>query len=186
MDVLLSKHIKIDAITKSIPKPLAKRIRNWVDRSLSKQSSPALFTHAIEAKDTVRVASLLTGIEVRLGEIPQDIILQYRAEESRDENGDAHEGMETNERCPDLEEDSFTCKVVSNPSVLVCQASGDPSMDQSSSGEAWLVGVDQEGLPVVTDWLKSDQLDQLLPADQVKQWVDRFSPCDSTPMEQAQ
>jgi len=174
MDVLLSNHIKIEAITKSIPEPLAEMIRIWVERSLSKQSSPAIFKHAIEAEDTVGLASLLTGIEVRLGKIPQDLIQQYNAEESKDENVDVHENMEINEQCPDLEKDSFACKIVSDQRALVCQASGEQMMDQSSSGEAWLVGVDQEGLPIVTDWLKSDQIDQLVPADQVQQWIDRL------------
>ncbi len=172
VDVLLSRHILPEDISKNLPRYLKEKIRTWYNDSLSK-SSPALFEQAMENHDDVQLKTLLSGIEIRLGRIPPKLVLQYLAEESESESTIDHANEDSIDHCKDLDKKTFTCKPFDGSQMLLCHALGE-SDTNASSGEAWLVGIDEQGFPVVKDWLKSDKVEELVPIEQIRKWPEQL------------
>jgi hypothetical protein len=174
MDILLSNQIDIKKLVKPLTKSLARKLIYFVENSLAQKASYQLFNDVLSQENSAQsknIANLLTGLKVRLGEIPHKWLQEHIAEES--ENYEV-ENMDENDQCHYINWDSFKCEVVNKPHLLLCQAMGKNMFDEpSSGGEAWLIGVDDTGTPVMVDCIKSEQIDELVPEEQLQKWVDK-------------
>jgi hypothetical protein len=174
IDILLTKQINIKELVKPLSESLRGKLHDYIDKTLSKTASYKLLGDLFEDRYPARQTTLekvLTGIEIRLGKIPPDLVREYLYEASDEDWVIDDNPVDEHFRCPYLEEKSLKCKVGSEPRVLVCQAEGEIENDQEAGGEAWVVGLDQQGLPILVEWLKSEKFDELVPKSQIDQWT---------------
>lgn len=177
IDILLSNRIDMRELVEPLPDSLGEQLSDLVEKDLTRIASCRLFRDLIEGRDPARQTTfeeLLTGIEVRLGVVPQDLILGYLSDEPEEEWLDGDEPpMDEIFHCPHLERETFRCNLNFKPRVMVCQAYGVQMVDRPAAGEAWVVGLDSDKLPAIIDWLRDEQLDELVPESKVEEWINQ-------------